>query len=59
VVAAPGVSLSVDDLQAFCAAHLADFQTPRRWHLMPALPKNPMGKVLKRELREQLLARPD
>ena len=56
VVAAPGVVLSAEALQAHCARHLADYQTPRQWHLLDALPKNPMGKVLKRELREQLLA---
>ncbi|MFT3955722.1 MAG: class I adenylate-forming enzyme family protein [Piscinibacter sp.] len=56
VVAAPGTTLDPDALRAFCAQHLADYQTPRRWHLLAALPKNPMGKILKRELREQLLA---
>lgn len=56
VVAAPGTTLDADALRAFCAQHLADYQTPRRWHLLSALPKNPMGKILKRELREQLLA---
>lgn len=55
VVAAAGTTLDPDALRAFCAQHLADNQTPRRWHLLPALPKNPMGKILKRELREQLL----
>jgi acyl-CoA synthetase (AMP-forming)/AMP-acid ligase II len=56
VVAAPGTTLDADALRAHCAKHLADYETPRRWHVLPALPKNPMGKILKRELREQLLA---
>ena len=56
VVAAPGTVLDTDALRAHCARHLADYETPRRWHLLATLPKNPMGKILKRELREQLLA---
>ena len=56
VVAAPGVALDLPALQRHCAAALADYQTPRQWHLLDVLPKNPMGKILKRELRERLLA---
>ncbi|MDB6002736.1 MAG: AMP-dependent synthetase and ligase [Rhizobacter sp.] len=54
VVAAPGVTLDLEALQSHCARHLADYETPRRWHLLDALPKNPMGKILKRDLRDQL-----
>lgn len=35
-----------------CAAHLAGFKTPKRVVFLDELPKNPSGKVLKRELRE-------
>lgn len=56
VVARPGVALDTAALRAHCAGLLADFATPRQWHVLEALPKNPMGKILKRELREQLLA---
>jgi acyl-CoA synthetase (AMP-forming)/AMP-acid ligase II len=55
VVAMPGVLLDTDALQAHCARYLADYETPRRWFVLDALPKNPMGKILKRELRETLL----
>ncbi|WP_158598093.1 class I adenylate-forming enzyme family protein [Noviherbaspirillum saxi] len=55
VVAAAGVTLDTGALQAHCARHLADYATPRRWFILPALPKNPMGKILKRELRDALL----
>ena len=37
-----------------CAAHLAGFKTPKRVVFLDELPKNPSGKVLKRELREAL-----
>lgn len=42
---APGAPVSVDDL--------ADFKRPRAYEFIEALPRNAMGKVLKRELREE------
>lgn len=36
---------------AECSAHLASFKTPKRVLFVDALPKNPSGKLLKRELR--------
>jgi len=33
------------------AARLAKFQVPRLWEFRDALPKTPIGKVLRRELR--------
>jgi acyl-CoA synthetase (AMP-forming)/AMP-acid ligase II len=55
VVAAAGVHLDPEALHSHCAQHLADYQVPRQWHVLDALPKNPMGKILKRELRDLLL----
>jgi len=55
VVAAPGSMLDVDALRRHCVATLADYQVPRHWHVLDTLPKNPMGKILKRELRDRLL----
>ena len=43
------------DLRAFAAERLSPYQVPRHVLLAPALPMNAMGKVLKRELRAQLL----
>ena len=37
---------------AFAHAHLATFKVPKRVVFADALPKNPSGKILKRELRE-------
>lgn len=37
---------------AQCAAHLASFKAPKRVVFVDALPKNPSGKLLKRELRQ-------
>ncbi|WP_156026330.1 tripartite tricarboxylate transporter substrate-binding protein [Xanthobacter sp. 91] len=56
VVAREGATLDVEDLSAFCARSLADYARPRRWLVIDELPKNPMGKVLKKELRQRLAA---
>jgi acyl-CoA synthetase (AMP-forming)/AMP-acid ligase II len=46
---------AVEPLLAEYAAHeLAPYKRPRRYAFVPELPRNPTGKVLKRELREQL-----
>ena len=52
VVLRPGQSISADDVITYCRAALADFKRPRRVTFLPELPRNPTGKVLKRELRE-------
>jgi fatty-acyl-CoA synthase len=55
VVTRPGCTLDLARLQAHCRQHLGGFKIPRDLVLMEALPRNPSGKVLKRDLREQLL----
>jgi len=49
-----GHSLTLDELRAFADAKLARYKLPLRLHLVPELPRNPAGKVLKFQLREQL-----
>jgi fatty-acyl-CoA synthase len=51
VVLRDGHQLSEADVVAFCRAGLADFKRPRRVTFVAELPRNPTGKVLKRELR--------
>jgi fatty-acyl-CoA synthase len=41
---------------AHCREHLAAFKTPKRVVVVDGLPKNPSGKVLKRDLRERFTA---
>jgi long-chain acyl-CoA synthetase len=56
VVAEPGAVLDPAALDAHCLAHIARFKRPKRYVLVPALPKNNYGKVLKTALRAQLQA---
>jgi acyl-CoA synthetase (AMP-forming)/AMP-acid ligase II len=37
-------------LRAFCAERLADYKVPRRIWFLDELPRNPTGKVLKRDI---------
>ena len=45
--------VSVEALRAHCSTHLADFKVPRWIDVVDSLPRDPVGKVLKRRLREQ------
>ncbi len=53
VVAKPGHALTEAGLLAACRERLAGFKVPKRVILTDALPKNPSGKLLKRELRQR------
>ena len=52
VVPSPGASPQADDLLRACGG-LARFKRPEEVRFVEALPRNALGKVLKRELREQ------
>ena len=51
VVLRPDATASADDLIEHCRGQLARFKVPREILFLDALPRNPSGKVLKRELR--------
>ena len=53
VVPKPGCMLAPEAVIAFCRERLAPFKTPKKVILTDALPKNPSGKVLKRDLRQR------
>jgi len=53
VVARPGAGLTAEEVIQFCREGLADYKRPRVVEFMEALPRNPTGKVLKRELRSR------
>jgi long-chain acyl-CoA synthetase len=56
VVLRPGEDVGADELARFVKERLAAFNVPARfWFRAEPLPRNPAGKVLKRELRTELL----
>ena len=48
----PRGALDVAALQAYCREHLGKHKQPRRIEVVSELPKNFLGKVLRRKLRE-------
>ncbi len=53
VVVKPGATLAPQDVVDHCRARLAGFKTPKYVVVTEALPKNPSGKILKRQLRDE------
>ena len=51
VVVRPDAPVTADVLLEHCGAELARFKVPKEITFLDALPRNPSGKVLKRELR--------
>ena len=56
VVAKPGATLDLSDLDRHCLDHIARFKRPKSYIVEAELPKNSYGKVLKTELRARLAA---
>ena len=54
VVLRPGASLSPEALTDFCRERLASFKKPEVVRFVAELPKNPMGKILRKDLRAEL-----
>lgn len=57
VVLAEGAILDVEALRAHAKRSLAAYKVPRRFEVLDALPTSLIGKVLRREVREQLTER--
>ncbi len=53
VVRKAGATLTAEDVIEASRARLAHFKVPKHVFFADALPKNPSGKLLKRELRLQ------
>jgi acyl-CoA synthetase (AMP-forming)/AMP-acid ligase II len=51
VVAKPGATIDTEQLLAWCRERLASFKCPKTVDLIAELPRNPTGKVLKKDLR--------
>ncbi|HXA29615.1 MAG TPA: AMP-binding protein [Candidatus Angelobacter sp.] len=52
VVLRPGTTATEQDIVEFCRPRLAGFKRPTSVDFVDAIPRNPTGKILKRELRE-------
>src|SRR6195952_2065091 len=48
----PGAEATEDELIAYCREHLAHYKCPKSVDVIAALPRNPTGKILKRDLRK-------
>ena len=58
VVLKPGETLGFDELIAFLRRqNIATFKLPERLEVVAELPLSPVGKILKRELREAIVAK--
>jgi fatty-acyl-CoA synthase len=55
VVLRRGSKTTAEELQEFVKQALADYKRPRRIYFVDALPRNPTGKILKRELKQRAL----
>ena len=48
--------MTEQEVLAHCNAHMASFKSPKRVVFVDSLPKNPSGKLLKRQLRNAYTA---
>jgi long-chain acyl-CoA synthetase len=51
-VVVPDGALSAEEVITFAKEHLVGYKCPRRVELVPELPRDPMGKIRKRDLRD-------
>jgi acyl-CoA synthetase (AMP-forming)/AMP-acid ligase II len=51
VVTRPGTTVTADELTAHCRERLAGYKCPGSVDFVDELPRNPAGKLLKKELR--------
>ncbi|MCJ8169805.1 long-chain-fatty-acid--CoA ligase FadD2 [Atopomonas sediminilitoris] len=45
-------SIDLDELKAYCKANLTGYKVPRHYEVRESLPMSPVGKILRRELRD-------
>lgn len=51
-------SVTGDELRTWCRQFLAGYKAPREVHIIKALPRNPIGKIIRRDLKA-LLPKPE
>jgi len=52
VVVKAGQEANAEEMMAFCAEKLARFKCPKQVRFVESLPKSPVGKILRKELRK-------
>jgi len=50
VVLRPGQQLTLAELKQWCEGRLSPYKIPKHLRVLPSLPRNAMGKVVKTEL---------
>ncbi|MBC3192992.1 long-chain fatty acid--CoA ligase [Pseudonocardia sp. C8] len=58
LVSRPGHSPELEEVREFVAERIARYKAPRSIEMVDDLPRSPVGKILKRTIREQLRAAP-
>jgi len=58
VVLAPGAEVSAEELIAHCQSNLAKYKCPKTVKFLDELPKNPIGKIQKKDLRKMAAGEP-
>ena len=53
VVPKPGESITEEEIIQFCKQNLAGYKMPKKVVVLNEIPKNPSGKVLKKDIRNQ------
>jgi long-chain acyl-CoA synthetase len=57
IVLQPGEMMDEDDLKAWCSSELAAYKVPKHWEFRSELPKTAMMKMLRKDLREEEIAK--
>ena len=55
-IVARDASLTIAELSIFAHAHLTAYKIPRHYQFRESLPKSNVGKILRRELKEEFIA---
>lgn len=57
IILRPGAALTGVEMKSYCRERLAPYKVPTQYEMVTELPKSQVGKVLRRVLRQQELAR--
>jgi long-chain acyl-CoA synthetase len=55
-VVAPGAEVDTEAIRSYARGILTPYKVPRRLFIVEELPKSLIGKVLRKQVRERLLA---